>query len=173
MKANTGNFPFSFGPSEKTLAFTLYRKLLEKNLRISTAESCTGGLLANALVSVPGISEVYPGGFVTYSDEAKARDLGVSKKALAFHTAVSPEVSRQMALGLKLKTHTDIALSTTGLAGPTGGSSSVPVGTVYISCACGDRVITRHFVFSGARERVRKLAVREALSLALYCLEED
>ncbi len=167
-----GNLKSFFGPSTDKLACELYDALKRKHLRIATAESCTGGRLADALVSVEGISEVYPGGYVTYSDEAKARDLLVSRKTLAYHTAVSAEVSRQMAMGLHMKTGADLCLTTTGMAGPTGGTAETPVGTVYISLAVKDRVITRHFVFTGNREAVRNQAVREALQLALAALEE-
>lgn len=168
----SGNVKSAFGPSTDKLARELFEQLKKKHLRIATAESCTGGRLADALVSVEGVSEVYPGGYVTYSDEAKARDLMVSRKALAFHTAVSPEVSRQMAMGLHMKTGADLCVTTTGMAGPTGGTAENPVGTVYISLATKDRVITRHFVFKGNREAVRNQAVREALLLALSALSE-
>lgn len=167
-----GKFKSFFGPSADRLAHEVYEALKRKHLRIATAESCTGGRLADALVSVEGISEVYPGGFVTYSDEAKARDLLVSRKALACHTAVSPEVSRQMAMGLHMKTGADLCITTTGLAGPGGGTAAIPVGTVYISLAAKDRVVTRHFVFSGSREAVRNQAVKEALQLVLSALDE-
>lgn len=159
--------------SKDRLAHELYTDLKSRNLRVSTAESCTGGRLADALVSVEGISEVYPGGFVTYSDEAKARDLSVSRQALTLHTAVSAEVSRQMAMGLHMKTGADLCLTTTGMAGPTGGTPSCPVGTVYISAYYKGRVVTRHFVFKGNREAVRNQAVKEALLLGLMVLDED
>lgn len=160
-------------PSKDRLAHELFDELKKKHLRVSTAESCTGGRLADTLVSIEGVSEVYPGGFVTYSDEAKARDLSVSRTALSQHTAVSSEVSRQMAMGLHMKTGADLCLTTTGMAGPTGGSPSCPVGTVYISAFYKGQVLTRHFVFRGNREAVRNQAVREALVLGLFMLQED
>ncbi|MEE3480620.1 MAG: CinA family protein [Lachnospiraceae bacterium] len=169
MKKGLGSL---ISPSKDKLAHALFDELKRRHLRVSTAESCTGGRLADSLVSVEGISEVYPGGFVTYSDEAKARDLSVSRTALTRHTAVSSEVSRQMAMGLHIKTGADLCLTTTGMAGPTGGSPSCPVGTVYISAYYKGRVLTRHFVFKGNREAVRNQAVKEALLMGLAELEE-
>ena len=161
---------YSTALSIKELSKELFLLLKKMNLRITVAESCTGGLLSDALVSVPGISEVFPGGFVTYSDEMKAEILSVSRKALLSHTAVSPEVSRQMALGAKQRACTDIALSTTGYAGPDGGTFERPVGTVFISCAYKDMVVTREFHFEGEREAIRRKAVRNALLLSLDAL---
>ena len=164
---------YSTALSTKELSNELFLLLKKKNLRISVAESCSGGLLSDALVSVPGISEVFPGGFVTYSDEMKAEILSVSKKTLLSYTAVSPEVSRQMAVGAREKTDTDIALSTTGYAGPDGGTDEKPVGTVYISCAFKDKVVTRSFHFEGEREAIRRKAVRNALLLAIDILSKE
>ncbi len=161
---------YSTALSIKDLSRELFHLLKSRNLRISVAESCTGGLLSDSLVSIPGISEVFPGGFVTYSDEMKAKVLFVSRESLMKHTAVSPEVSRQMALGAKQATGTDIALSTTGYAGPDAGTEKRPKGTVFISCAYKDIVITRTFHFEGEREAVRRKAVRNALLLALDAL---
>jgi len=161
---------YSTALSIKDLSRELFQLLKSRNLRISVAESCTGGLLSDALVSIPGISEVFPGGFVTYSDEMKAKILSVSRETLMRHTAVSPEVSRQMALGVKQLTCTDIALSTTGYAGPDAGTEERPKGTVFISCAFLDIVVTRTFHFEGEREAIRRKAVRNALLLGLDAL---
>lgn len=156
--------------SIKELSKELFLLLKKKNLRITVAESCTGGLLSDALVSVPGISEVFPGGFVTYSDEMKADVLSVSRNSLLLHSAVSPEVSRQMALGARQRLSVDIALSTTGYAGPEGGTDEHPLGTVFVSCAFKDKVITRSFQFEGERDAIRRKAVRNALLLGLDAL---
>ncbi|MBP5165470.1 MAG: CinA family protein [Lachnospiraceae bacterium] len=164
---------YSTALSTKEISNELFLLLKRKKKRISVAESCTGGLLSDALVCVPGISEVFPGGFVTYSDEMKADVLSVSRKTLQSHTAVSPEVSRQMALLTKQKANVDIALSTTGYAGPDGGTKDRPVGTVYISCAFNDIVVTRSFLFEGEREAIRRKAVRNALLLAIDALSGD
>ena len=164
---------YSTALSTKELSNELFLLLKKKNLRIAVSESCTGGLLSDALVSVPGISEVFPGGFVTYSDDMKAKILSVSRKTLQSHTAVSPEVSRQMAVGTRERTDTDIALSTTGYAGPDGGTDEKPVGTVYISCAFRDRVVTRYFHFEGEREAIRRKAVRNAILLAIDILSKE
>lgn len=106
--------------------------LLSKNLTISTAESLTGGMLASKLVDFPGISKVFSEGFVCYSDGAKAESLGVDRKILEKHGAVSKEVAEAMAEGAAKKSGSDIGISTTGIAGPDGGSEETPVGTVYI-----------------------------------------
>lgn len=164
---------YSTALSTKELSNELFLLLKKKNLRISVAESCSGGLLSDALVSVPGISEVFPGGFVTYSDEMKEKILSVSRKTLLSYTAVSPEVSRQMAVGAREKADTDIALSTTGYAGPDGGTDEKPVGTVYISCAFKDKVVTRSFHFEGEREAIRRKAVRNAILLAIDILTKE
>ena len=118
-------------------------KLMEKNITISSAESCTGGMFAEKLTSVPGISEVFGRSFVTYSNEAKMEILGVSRQTLEKHGAVSEETAREMARGLKKASGSRICVSVTGIAGPDGGTPEKPVGLVYIGAVCDDKEICR------------------------------
>ena len=145
----------------------LFNILKLRKLTISTAESCTGGKIAAALTDIPGSSAVFSGGFVTYQDIGKERDVNVSKKSLEKHTAVSLEVSLQIALGALKKTGSDMALSTTGVAGPGKGEYGKPVGLVYISCAFRNKVVTRRCFFKGSRAAIRLAATKEAFRLGL------
>ena len=118
----------------KKMLENLTKILIEKNLTISTAESCTGGLLSSYLTDVSGSSAFIKLNFVTYSNEAKHEILGVSEKTLENFGAVSEQCAKEMADGLMKKTGCDIALCTTGIAGPTGGTKEKPVGLCYVSC---------------------------------------
>lgn len=138
---------------------------IEANLRLSTAESCTGGLISGALTSVPGSSAVVEGGVTSYSNDVKKSVLGVSADDLAKFGAVSEPVALQMAAGSRLVCSTDIAVSVTGIAGPGGGSDEKPVGTVWfgISSKRGDRAEVMHF--DGSRGLVREQTVCHALNM--------
>lgn len=146
--------------------------LMEKKWSLATAESCTGGKIAERLVSVSGVSSVYKAGFVTYSNEAKMKQLGVSDVSLSSVGAVSEEVAVEMLMGLKRETDAFVGISTTGIAGPTGGSPTKPVGLVYIGTRVGDDIrITRH-EFKGNRERVRERSTISALNQCLRHMKE-
>lgn len=132
-----------------------------------TAESCTGGGIGAALTAVPGASEVYKGGVISYTNWVKAHVLGVGEDLLARFGAVSAPVAAAMARGAEKLLQADIAVSVTGLAGPGGDEFGNPVGTVFIGYACGQNCITRRFLFRGDREQVRAQAVDAALSLIL------
>ena len=148
-------------------------KLLDKGgLVVSTAESCTGGLLAGRIVNVPGASNVYKAGFITYSNKAKRRYLGVRKGTLKKYGAVSKQTAGEMVKGLVAETGADVGLATTGIAGPGGGSDEKPVGLVYIGCSVCGRVRVKKFVFDGDRMKVRESAVMAALDLMIKCVEE-
>lgn len=137
-------------------------------LHLTTAESCTGGLIAACLTEIPGVSEIYPGGFVTYANEAKTRDLGVGEDLLKTHGAVSAEVARAMAEGAYRRTGADIAVAVTGIAGPGGATPQKPVGLVHVAVARkGAATLHERHVFSGDRQAVRLAAVEAALDLAL------
>ena len=138
-----------------------------RGLTLSLAESCTGGAVAARLVSVPGVSAVFLGGVVSYTNEIKEALLGVHRDTLAAHTAVSAPVALEMAEGVRRKTGSDIALSVTGLAGPGGGTEEIPVGRVFVgvSTVSGARVCT--FTFCGGRRAVRRRAVKAVLGEAL------
>ncbi len=148
----------------------LVEKLQNIGWHISVAESCTGGLLSAAIVNVPGASGVYEAGCVTYSNEAKMRLLGVAGETLKLHGAVSRETAAEMAEGAARENHAQIALATTGIAGPGGGSPDKPVGLVYIGCCVNGVTVTREKLFTGDRDQVRKKTVTEAIRLALECL---
>lgn len=149
-------------------------ELLKKHRRtVGTAESCTGGMLAAALTAVPGISEVYEGSVVAYQNRVKERLLSVPHEILVRHGAVSVECAAAMAEGVRKLLKTDFALSTTGIAGPGGGTPEKPVGTVCFGIAAPDgtvRSVRRHF--DGGRDTVRSRAVRYALELLLEQLED-
>jgi nicotinamide-nucleotide amidase len=137
-----------------------------RGLRIATAESCTGGLIAAALTSIAGSSDVVDRGFVTYSNAAKTDLLGVPADLIAAEGAVSESVARRMAEGALARSLADLAVSTTGIAGPGGGSVEKPVGLVWFGIARrGAGVTTRRHIFPGSREDVRRASVVEALSL--------
>lgn len=139
-----------------------------KGLRVATAESCTGGLIAAALTAVPGSSTVVERGFVTYSNDAKAEAIGVPPELIAAHGAVSEPVARAMAEGALARSHADIAVSVTGVAGPGGGSAEKPVGLVHFGCARRGgpiRHVERRFGDIG-RDAIRAASVIQALDLA-------
>ncbi len=150
------------------LAAEVIEACTERNLRIATAESCTGGLIAAALTEVPGSSAVLESGFVTYADAAKTESLGVPAALIAQHGAVSQEVARAMAEGALAHSTADIAVAVTGVAGPTGGTREKPVGLVHLAAAKRGR-LTRHAVHTFAedagRSEIRLAAAREALTM--------
>ena len=147
--------------------------LREKGWHISAAESCTGGLVQARLVNVPGSSDVFDEGYVTYANRSKQRLLGVSEEILKTRGAVSAECARAMADGCRQAAGSDIALAVTGIAGPGGGTPEKPVGLVYTACAApeGTRVEEHHF--TGDRAQVRAQAAEAALAMALGALEDE
>lgn len=150
------------------LAEKLYNVLKEKKLTVATAESCTGGLIGGALTAVPGMSECYSFGVVTYANEAKEKLLGVNHATLETVGAVSYETACEMAEGALRLSGADLAVAVTGIAGPGGGTSEKPVGLVYIGVACKGRETTAcKNIFEGSREQVRNQTVCKALELLL------
>ena len=148
------------------------KSLVEKNVTISIAESCTAGQIASRLSEFPGISQSLHSGIVCYSNEAKIRFVGVQQKTLDEYGAVSEEVAREMLQGLYEKNKTDIVVATTGIAGPGGGSEDKPVGTVYIGILYkGQYTVTRH-QFRGDRKRIQLWASNEALNKIRKAIEE-
>ena len=141
--------------------------LSRSGLTLSTAESCTGGLIAKLITDIPGSSEVFGGGVVSYSNEVKMSVLGVRSETLAAHGAVSEEVALEMADGARRVCGGDIAVSTTGVAGPGGGTPEKPVGTVWIAVSWGDRHeahLLRHPEEAG-RDGIRQMTARFVLDL--------
>ena len=146
-----------------TECIELVETLKKEGMTITTAESCTGGLIAAAITDVPGSSDVFKRGFVTYCDEAKHEMLGVSEEALLNDTAVSERVASEMAEGAAKAAKADAAISVTGIAGPGGGRADKPVGLVYIGIYVkGKKIVVKH-VFEGTRAEVREQAVRSAI----------
>ena len=155
-----------------TLEEWLVKELTKRHASITTAESCTGGLVSGRIVNVGGASSVFNQSFVTYSNEAKRDLLGVEQETLDSVGAVSPETAEQMAQGAAKAANAEVALSVTGIAGPDGGTPEKPVGLVYIGCHCyGETVVERH-VFKGNRMEIRNASVETALTLAKKCLKE-
>ena len=150
------------------LARTTGERLLAARHMLATAESCTGGLIAQRLTSVSGSSEVFGFGFVTYWEQAKAKMVGVDPAVIAKYNVVSAPVAAQMALGAAETAGADIAVSVTGVAGPTGGDAVRPVGTVYLGAARGNTVyVKKLFVSRPDRALIRARAAQTALELAL------
>jgi len=154
-----------------TLEKKVGKILLEKSLTLGLAESCTGGLVAARITSVPGSSAYFMAGFVTYSNRAKTRFLSIPEKIIKRHGAVSSVVAGRMAKGVLSAAEVDIGLSITGIAGPTGGSPEKPVGTVFMALATRKHVLIQKFLFSGSRSAIRRQASNEALKMLLVHLE--
>lgn len=171
IKKRLGSYIYST-KEKKSLEMSVV-SLLEKNeLTISTAESCTGGLLAGRIINVPGVSDVYKEGFITYTNKAKRKTLGVNKATLKKYGAVSTQTAREMALGAALEADSDVSISVTGIAGPDGGTDEKPVGLVYIGVCVKNKVHVEEFRFSGDRANVREQTVISALGLLRKCILE-
>lgn len=149
------------------LAHQVIERFVILKLSISTAESCTGGLVAGALTEIPGSSAVLACGLVTYSNQAKTNLLGVPASLIEAHGAVSEPVARAMAQGALLRGQTDVAVSITGIAGPSGGSAEKPVGTVWFGLALAGSVRAERRHFTGSRHDIRAASVDHALSMLL------
>lgn len=160
-----------YGIDEDTMQGTVAALLREKGISLCTAESCTGGLVTKLLTDVPGSSAFMLEGFVTYSNAAKQKSLGVRPETLLHHGAVSAETAIEMASGARTASGADIAVSVTGIAGPEGGTLGKPVGLTYIGLACAEGVRWTRNVFPGDRDTNRLLAALSALNLLrLYLL---
>ncbi len=156
-----------FSPAITQAARAVLDAARRRGLRVAAAESCTGGLIAAALTSIPGSSGVFERGFVTYSNEAKAEMLGVPAVLIAAHGAVSEEVALAMAEGALEHSRADIAIAVTGIAGPDGGSAEKPVGLVHLAVARRGGAGLREECRFGSvgRDGVREASVRKALAL--------
>ncbi|MCM1134544.1 MAG: CinA family protein [Clostridium sp.] len=146
------------------------KKLKEKGWHITCAESCTGGMLASALVNVAGVSDVFKESYVTYANSAKEGLLGVSGEALEKWGAVSRQVAEQMARGAAKRADAEAAVAVTGIAGPDGGTPEKPVGLVFIGCFADGGVVVTENHFAGSRMEIREQTVAAALLLLLDCL---
>ena len=153
---------------------TLAKLAVTRKRVIATAESCTGGLIAGACTEVSGSSAWFDRGFVTYSNNAKQLMLGVTDAVLQTHGAVSEATVIAMAEGAVARSDANIAVSVSGVAGPTGGSAEKPVGTVWIACTGdGFASVASRFVFAGDRQSVRQQAVENAVQLLISCIDSD
>ena len=149
----------------ETLEEWLVKELTKRHASITTAESCTGGLVSGRIVNVGGASSVFNQSFVTYSNEAKRDLLGVKQETLDSVGAVSRETAEQMARGAAKAANAEVALSVTGIAGPDGGTPEKPVGLVYVGCYVKGHVRVEEFHFTGNRDKNREFAVARALTL--------
>jgi PncC family amidohydrolase len=154
-----------------SLVERLQELCLKRGLWVATAESCTGGLIAHLITSIPGSSGYFRGGVVSYADDAKRLLLDVGEELLAAHGAVSAQVARAMAVGVRGRLGVDIAVSVTGVAGPAGGSAAKPVGLAYVAVADVQGVEVRRFVWSGDRAANVDASARAAIELLLARLE--
>lgn len=153
---------YIYSENNEELSEIVCKMLIEKNITIATAESCTGGLIAKTLTDYSGISRVYERGFITYSDDAKISELGVDEDILKKHGAVSEENALEMVRALYKKTNCDICVAVTGIAGPNGATDEKPVGLVYCAYMIYGKAYVEKNIFSGERDRVR---LRTSLSV--------
>ncbi|MEG1848248.1 MAG: competence/damage-inducible protein A [Lachnospiraceae bacterium] len=153
-----------------TLEQSVVELLLANHLTVSTVESCTGGLLAGRLINVPGVSEVFKMGHVTYSNKAKRKLVGVKKSSLDKQGAVSEIVAKEMAKGAAAISKSDVTVAITGIAGPDGGTEEKPAGLVYIACNVGGNITVQEYHLSGNRSKIRETTVSEALILMRKCI---
>lgn len=158
---------------EVTLEESVVFLLKQHHLKISTVESCTGGLIAGRLVNVSGASDVLEQGFVTYANEAKEQLVGVKKDTLMKYGAVSEETAKEMAYGVATRYQSDVGLSVTGIAGPTGGTKEKPVGLVYIGCYAKGKTFVKECRFSGNRSKIRDNSVAYALDFVRRIILEQ
>ncbi len=163
------------GEQSEDVVDGLVAQLARTGRTLATAESCTGGLIAHLITTVPGVSPYYPGGVVSYSNEAKVELLGVPSALLETHGAVSPEMAEAMAVGVRRRLGADLGLSVTGIAGPTGGTPAKPVGLVYLGLATADRAQSRRFELGPAQPRdiIQRRSAKMALNWARLALLEQ
>ncbi|ACQ52317.1 competence/damage-inducible protein A [Clostridium botulinum] len=160
-----------YGSGETLLEEVVANILVKRNLTIATAESCTGGLLAGKLINFPGISSVFLEGAITYSNESKINRLNVKKETLEKYTAVSKEVALEMAEGIAKSAGTNIGISTTGVAGPGGGTYDKPIGLIYIGLYINGKTFVEELNYSGNRQFIRNITVTRALDFLRRNLE--
>ena len=169
LKGRFGNHVYTTD-NDVTLEKAVVDLLMANKLTACTVESCTGGMLSARLINVPGVSEVFKSGYVTYSNKSKRRLLGIKKNLLLKHGAVSEQIAREMAKTAAALARTDVSVSTTGIAGPDGGTPEKPVGLVYIGCNVCGRITVKECHFHGSREKIRESTVAAALSLMRECI---
>lgn len=148
----------------------LVNLLVEKQMTVTTAESCTGGLLSGTIVNVAGVSDVFNQSYVTYANSAKHELIGVPVETLEAFGAVSEQTAKAMAIGAAKAAKANVALAVTGIAGPGGGTKEKPVGLVYIGCCVNGHTEVVECHFSGSRLEIRQATVKKALEFGYYCV---
>ena len=151
----------------------LHDLCVEKKVSIATAESCTAGLLAAKITSIPGSSSFFKGGIIAYQNDIKINHLGVSKSLIKEKTEVCAEVVQQMAQGVRNKFSADFSVATSGYAGPTGGSELNPIGTVFIAISSQEKTISKRFVFVGDRESIVSQSVISGAEFLMEVLKNN
>src|SRR4030095_9922450 len=163
VRETLGNVIFS--TDDETLAAVLVRLLSEREQTLAIAESCTGAFLADQVTNVPGASNVFLAGYVTYSNDEKIRTLGVSRESIEKFGAVSEQVAMEMAEGVRTHTGATYGIATTGIAGPGGGSEEKPVGTVFVAISHDDSGLCENFFFPSDRETFKQLVAQRGFDL--------
>ena len=156
----------------KVLSSEIQRIMYEAGLTLSTAESCTGGHIAESIIAVPGSSEYFKGGIISYTNEIKERLLGVDPQLIVEKTAVCEEVAMAMVRGANKAMHTDYAIAATGIAGPGGGTKEIPVGTIWLACGSSDEIETFKIEEDEGRDKNLANATSKALHLFLDFLNK-
>ena len=162
MKRRFGQSLYATG--ETSIEEVVAKYLVDNDLKIAVAESCTGGLVSASLINYPGISSVFMEGCVTYSNEAKMKSLGVKQETLDVYGAVSSQCAEEMAAGVAKRYNTNIGIATTGIAGPDGGTDEKPVGLVYFGIYINGKVISKKYIFNGNRQGIRVRAANTILN---------
>lgn len=157
---------------DTTLAQAVVELLKTNALYLSTCESCTGGMLASSIIDIPGASDIFKEGFITYANKAKRNRLNVKKSTLVKYGAVSEQTAKEMAKGCAQVSKADVTVSTTGIAGPDGGSEDKPVGLVYVGCSVCGKTRVEKYNFDGSRTEIRRKATAAALALLRMCILE-
>lgn len=158
---------------KKVLSREIQQYLYESGLTLGTAESCTGGRIAEAIISVPGASAYFKGGIISYTNDVKENVLGVDSRLLEEKTAVCEEVAIAMVKGALNTLNVDFAISTTGVAGPGGGTHDIPVGTIWIACGNKDNIVTMKLEEDYGRDINLAIATSKALQLFLKYIEDN
>lgn len=150
---------------KNSLEYRVMEEVIKRGMTVATAESCTGGMVAARLINYPGASQAFVNGMVTYTNESKHRLLGVKNETLEKYGAVSPQTAEEMCLGVAKVSGTDIGLSTTGIAGPDGGTAEKPVGLVYIGVAINGRAVVKKLLNKGSRNMIRTASTAAVIEL--------
>jgi len=157
---------------KKILSKEIQQLIYDKGLTIGTAESCTGGRVAEAIIATPGSSAYFKGSIVAYTEEIKAHLLGVDAETMRVQTAVCEDVAKQMVKGALTALNVDFAISTTGTAGPSGGTPEIPVGTIYVACGNKEEIVVEKLTENYCRDINLDIATSRALQLALSFIKE-